>query len=632
MMRAVVMLFLAMSVSSTALADDLPLSLLDANAVRVNGSIGDWRGLRFRNLGSGSNGSMKYVLGYDAEALYVAADVKDDVMVRTRTQGRAEDAVVITLAISTDDGMRVTEVWLYAGVMGEQAAAALIGTPGGGLSAVAGAQVIEGPTERGKGYVLEARIPWSSIPGGQQWQGGGGAVTLHDVDRGGDGNDITSARLDLSHPEALPRLAPSGMAAATLENFMSSRGISSVPRFDLRGDVAGDRRPEQVAIVDVSVVVLGPGYRSGTSYSFAQLPVVRSSDVISAELDDVTGDGKAELLLKLRQQRDAVARDLFQVFDVGADQPRPIFSIEARKQTGDGEVSADITVERGKRGRPPTIVVKVGSARGLSAANYRNAPEAGVESMLLPWGEVTERTYQWDGTRFAPIDEKTAEGSRTPTPSSAAPVVAVSQGSQAPEQPPAPPGIDQLVDAFRRAQSIDRRVEARLKRNANVAEDARVEQLMLFDRSLLVIGPGYRNGTGFFYYQLPVESADDIQRVFTADVTGDGRAEIFIRVRQLIGEVKRELLYVHQLDGNELRQLMVAEVRRAEGAQSIGNIVRLRWRGNQATLVIYPGRATGWSQADYPFVTDTSDGTDALLLPWNDSMVTYRVDADRLVR
>lgn len=628
-MRWMWMVGLLLLVSSRVHADELPLTLLDASGVRIDGSLGDWRGLRMRSLGSGANGSMKYALGYDDAALYLAAQVLDDALVRTPSPGRGEDAVVITLVIPTDSGTRVVELWLFPGVVGEQGAASLMGTPGGGLSSIAGVQVVEGPLERGTGYVLEARVPWASVPGGDQWVGGAGSITLHDVDRGGRSNDISSARFDPAHPESLPRLAPSGIAAATLESYMSSRGLSTAPRFDLRGDVAGDRRHERVAIVDTTVVVLGPGFRNGTSYSFAPLPVVRSSDVVSAELKDATGDGKAELLVIARQQNDLGARDVLLVFDFVTDQPRRIFAIDVRKQVREGEVSVTLQVKPAKRNKPPTIQVSVGTARGVNAGNFRVANEAGTEPLLLPWGEVSERVYQWDGSRFVVASQKdnanhVAEASAS-TPQVASVFVA-------PEEPAAPPGVDDLIDAFRKAQRIARNVEPRLKRNANVAEDERVEQLMLFDKSLLVIGPGYRDGRGFFFYELPVNNADDIQRVFAADVTGDGRAEIFVRVRQWIGDVKRELLYVHQLEGNELKQLLVTEVRRAHEDNAVGNIVRLRWHGPQATLVIYPGHAQGWSQANYPYVTDTSDGTDALLLPWSDTMVTYRFDAGRLVR
>lgn len=630
-MRWIVVLGLVLLSSSPVLADELPLSLLDASGVRIDGSLGDWRGLRMRNLGSGANGSMKYVLGYDDAALYLAAQVLDDALVRTPSPGRGEDAVVITLVIPTDSGTRMVELWLFPGIVGEQAAAGLMGTPGGGLSPIADARVVEGPLEgdqRGAGYVLEARVPWASIPGGDQWVGAGGAIALHDVDRDGRSNDVASARFDPSHPENLPRLAPSGIAAATLESYMSSRGLSTAPRFDLRGDVAGDRRHERVAVVDTTVVVVGPGFRNGQSYSFAPLSVVRSSDVVSAELKDVTGDDKAELLVTLRQQNDLGARDVLQVFDFVTDQPRRIFAIDVRKQVREGEVSVTLRVKPGKRNKPPTIEVKIGAARGVNASNFRLANEAGTEPLLLPWGDVSERVYQWDGARFVVASEKENEN-RVATPAASMSIASV---FVAPAEPAAPPGIDALIDAFRKAQRIDRRLEPRLKRNANVAEDERPEQLMLFDKSLLVIGPGYRNGLGYFFYELPVNTAEDIQRVFVADVTGDGRAEIFVRVRQTLGDVKRELLYVHQLEGNELRQLLVVEVRRAHEENAVGNMVRLRWQGTQATLVIYPGNAQGWTQSNYPYVTDTSDGTDALLLPWSDTTVTYRFESGRLVR
>jgi hypothetical protein len=129
-----------------------------------------------------------------------------------------------------------------------------------------------------------------------------------------------------------------------------------------------------------------------------------------------------------------------------------------------------------------------------------------------------------------------------------------------------------------------------------------------------------------------VQNAADILRVFVADVTGDGRAEIFVRARQWIGDVKRELLFVHQLDGNELRRLLVVEVRRQQGESWVGNMVRLAWNGPQAALTIHPGHAGGWSAESYPYVTDTSDGVEPLLLPWSDASVTYRFAGGRLTR
>ncbi len=54
---------------------------------------------------------------------------------------------------------------------------------------------------------------------------------------------------------------------------------------------------------------------------------------------------------------------------------------------------------------------------------------------------------------------------------------------------------------------------------------------------------------GALYFGLPVAGPNDVQRLFTGDVTGDGRREIFLRTRHVIGDVQREILLNARLMG-----------------------------------------------------------------------------------
>ena len=119
-----------------------------------------------------------------------------------------------------------------------------------------------------------------------------------------------------------------------------------------------------------------------------------------------------------------------------------------------------------------------------------------------------------------------------------------------------PPGMDELVGAYRETRGVAANVRPRFVTHANIAEDSAIESLMLFARELLVVGKGFRGGTGFFYFGLPVATGADIQRMFTGDVTGDGRREVFVRVKQFVGEVQRELLLAYTFEDDMLKPIL----------------------------------------------------------------------------
>jgi hypothetical protein len=313
--------------------------------------------------------------------------------------------------------------------------------------------------------------------------------------------------------------------------------------------------------------------------------------------------------------------------------PAPIFAVELSKETSEGKVDAKIDIGRGGKGQPPAIEVRIGSADGLGPDDLREARAAGIEPILLPWGPIARRVYQWDGSRFAVIEEDENDDAEQPKAASKrAGLSRIERGPPRIASHPEPPGVDDLVAAFRASVGIDSSLRPRFERHVNVAEDDRLESLMLFGRHLLVVGKGFRGGTGYFYFELPVREASDIQRLFTADVTGDGRREVFVRHRQRIEDVQREILLGYTFAGESFERILDVEARRAQGDASIGNVVRVVPKGKHWAISISPGRAEGWTRSSYPFVTESTDGHGPLLMPWADRKVVYRFDGHALVR
>lgn len=618
-------LFLLSAACPATVAAQAGIRVYDVEQIRVDGSLADWGAATFTEVGQGDDASMRFALAADAQGLYVGAEVRDDRLVRTSSPGNREDAVVLTLSVPEGRRQQISDIYLFAGVTGRSAASAgLAASIGGPPRTIAGARVVEGPRRAGRGYVIEAFIPFARIPGGARWDTARATIRLRDVDS--EAHPVVESEPALVPTSAPVPLMAAGGASGALEQFLTSRGLGAArPSHDLSGDVAGDARPERVYVVDRFVLVTGPGYRDGTSYAFHELPIRQGSDARSASLRDLTGDGKAELVLVIRQRNDQGERDLWQVLSLSGERPTPVFSIEVRKATRAGSIEASVRILRARGRGAPEIEVTAGRAQGLDAASWREAPADDAEPILLPWGPIRSRRYRWSGRDFARTGERPNPSYREPTPE---PTPTASAGTRPAPEPPRAPSQDELLAAFRRERGIARGVRPRFRFETNVAGDRAPETALVYGRHLVLVGPGIQGGTSWLYYEVPAPSDDDLVNVQAADVTGDGRAELLFTVRQRFGEVSREVLVVHQVTDRGFPRLLQVEVARQSGTASVRNEVSTRG----GRLEIAPGRAREWGAAHWPFTRDPNDGAEPILLPWTDRAVRYRYAGGRLSR
>lgn len=582
--------------------------------VRVDGMLRDWRGMRRTRVGRGRDASFGFVLGYDANGLYIAASVKDERVLRTGPTGNDQDAIVITLAMPNRRGFQGSELWLFPGIEGRMAGGAAIGPIGRRTRVIPDARVVEARTR--DGFELEAFVPWARIPGGRRWERGSHAsLRYHDVDseaRPRAENSPATMEVDPRNLGRLAELSPTGGEHAILERFLQVQNLRGTrPAHDLRGQVCGDPRPERVVHVDRYIVVMGPGYRDGNQFDYVELPVARAHDVIDARLRDFTGDGQKELFMRLRQRGEGGSRDLWQLFTFNCRSVEPLFGMEIRKETADGHVESRVHI-RGRRGAP-TIEVTVGETSGLSASNFRERPSTDAQPILLPWGRVISRSYRWDGQRFAMINER-ANPRAQRTNSTTSMSTMATREPVAQEAPP--PSSRDLIALVRRERRIPRRVRERFGLNANLAGDRTNERLVVLGKAVVVVGPSFRGGRGYFYYEIQVAEASDIISVQAADLNGDGRREVLVRARQQLGDITRELLMVHRFArGGTFPRIYTAEVARTQEGNRIEN--EIRTRGGR--LEIRPGRARGWSADSWPWAdAGGGEGIDPLLLPWRD--------------
>jgi hypothetical protein len=261
---------------------------LSSSPPELDGIPGEWdaefRDLEFTPQGPASNArdlGGRAAIAYDANYLYVAADVTDDRLVA------GGDFVEVILGVP---GGTLERVRLFPGDTAQVRGVAK--RANGGI--VEGARVVEAPTA--DGWSLEARIPWSAIPKSDRIRVGyRGAIAFHDA----DGSRSVESVVATSDTLAYAGLPPVSMEAELSlgAGLLRERGLRMPPRFNGLADVAGDERMERVLVYDRYLVVLGPGYRAGTQYFYKDLG---TGDLLRLALEDATGDRKDDIVVHQR--------------------------------------------------------------------------------------------------------------------------------------------------------------------------------------------------------------------------------------------------------------------------------------------------------------------------------------------
>jgi hypothetical protein len=184
----------------------------------------------------------------------------------------------------------------------------------------------------------------------------------------------------------------------------------SKPRFDFVTDVAGDTTTERILVHDRDIVCFGKGFREGTSYVYTSVGVASAEDIIDMTARDLTGDGKAEVIVRAllhakggKELDDAsVDRSMLFVYQISESSIHRIFAAETGRALGDKLVLSGIRFLPEASGTK--IELTAGRSLGFTAKTYPFPGESeatgGVEPLVLPWTKGASRTYLFDGGRF----------------------------------------------------------------------------------------------------------------------------------------------------------------------------------------------------------------------------------------
>ncbi|WP_437670304.1 hypothetical protein [Sorangium sp. So ce131] len=256
-------------------------------------------------------------------------------------------------------------------------------------------------------------LPWGPIKS-QLYKLTGGAFTKASEERQAAAPRPAPAQAaEEARPAAKPALAPGELLDKVYALYRRDRGASSSkPRFDLGADVAGGREPERVLLHDRDIVVFGKGFRGGTGYAFMTLAQFASpGDIRSVSARDLTGDGKAEIIVHGTVRAPApkeagngtVDRDVVLIFRIEGEGIQRVFAAEVARSIGTKKIAGELRF------------VRVGDKVGIELApgraiewteetypfNQDKGPVGGFEPLLLPWGGAQAVKYVWNGSSFA---------------------------------------------------------------------------------------------------------------------------------------------------------------------------------------------------------------------------------------
>ncbi len=217
---------------------------------------------------------------------------------------------------------------------------------------------------------------------------------------------------DVPTPPVHSTPSASELGKELVASYKRDHGVPSdaKAKIDLEVSVAEDARPERVLLYGRDLVVLGPGFRGGTSYAYLSLAQFSSdADVHDLTARDLTGDGAADLLVRgvrhvAQTSGPAVDVDLLFVYQITNSTITRIFSIETARELLGKRIQGLVQFIPAKSGKGFDVMSAAGRATGFTKDNFpwaEQAPGTGsIEPVLLPWGTVTSARYAFNGTAY----------------------------------------------------------------------------------------------------------------------------------------------------------------------------------------------------------------------------------------
>lgn len=563
--------------------------------IKMDGITKEWPShVAAKTVVKGSQGALSFSCGvqYDAEKIYVMGEVSD--------ASFAAGSDHASLVVAFPNGA-AGEVDFYPGKPGETVGSVkLHGTEVG--------KIVEAPGDKG-GYSFEAQFPWSVFPESRNVRVGlRGACRYYD----NSGTILATGNGDAKSVSQLPAL-PTSPELSLYEGLLSSRGFS-VPKIEIYADIAGDAQKERIAVYDRTVTIVGAGYRGGKEYFYRDL----GAELVKIETRDLTGSGKDNVILRRKWESGGSQREWVDIWQFKNDEPESIFTHEASIVKGANRVTNAMRIAQKE------IEITYDKAEGWDAASYREPTTSDFDPVILPWGAVKSQTYKWDGTKFTKAKEVPQTAAAPPTPTIAPQIK--------PIEPPTPAVVKPanvqaaIFEQFKKDHGVASDVKPKFDVETNVDGDAKNERVILIGKDIVIFGPGFKGGTTYAYATLSqFTDASDIKEMQVRDLTGDNLADMIVRGTRKVTNnnqiVTLDVMFVYAMQNNVPTRVFGIETgRELQGKRIQGSVQIVPAKsGKGFDILAAPGRATGWTEKDYPWAQDTpgsSGPVEPILLPW----------------
>ncbi len=266
------------------------------------------------------------------------------------------------------------------------------------------------------GGIGSALLPWQSV--GSQiyaWKGQGMALLEETsfTPKARASSKATAAATAPAIKAPPPPRPPSAdeMLDRVYALYRQDRGVGNKkPRFDFVTDVSGDDQAERVLVHDKDIVMFGKGFKGGLSYTSITMGVKEAKDVLAVTARDLTGDGKAEIIVHavLNAQAskqlggDVVARQALFVYSVEDDALTRIFAAETARSLKGNRIIGGLRFVPTKSGLAieTTPLLAVGWTEKTYPFPEDQSAAGGLEPLLLPWSGKGPVRYEFDGKTY----------------------------------------------------------------------------------------------------------------------------------------------------------------------------------------------------------------------------------------
>jgi hypothetical protein len=600
--------------------------------MKLDGVLKEWpvRSPARETLSGTTDGlALAVAVQMDEAKLYVAAEVTDPNLARSARHGDSDDHVSMTLAFPAGRGaLKAYEIGLYAGKPGDSPGAVKwLAGPNRGQN-VAGAKLVENDVKGG--FTFEAAIPWSTFAEARTMRVGlRAAIRYHDGDGSSVRGVLGTGPGSVDRPGELPAL-PTAAEQSVIDGLLAQKNLAgTAPKIDVFADVTGDERKERISVFGKFFTICGPGYRGGRQFFWREV----AGELSSFETRDLTARGKDDMIVRRRITQNGIVHELIEVWTVASagDEPTTIFTAEIAVVDGPGRRRIANAVRVSQAG----IEVSVEPAQGWDASTFREASAAGSndEAILLPWGTVRSRSFKLEKGKFVKSGEVAQAGSAAPsggagTGTATATATGTSGSSRDLPTPSVGKSTDlghQVMDAYYKDQGITPGTKPRFDIEVHVDGDGRPERVALVGRDIVVLGPGFKSGTGYARMSLTQFADDkDVSELTARDVTGDGAAELVVRGARHVttpagDRVDVQALFIYQVKNGAIARVFSVETGREQSGKRVQGLVQFvpSKAGKGFDIDVRPGVARGWNEKTYPWPQDRPGGSmEPLLLPW----------------